>query len=218
MSVTIVPEETDFEEIKVAGIPLFAKPEIRSTFLAEKLSDKYNREWLSWEPETLWQTIELDFGTNIHPIVKEKIHAAKALLLVDDFWKEWDIFENIVKALNTQIPNFTLLEGCSPGEMAWAVKESNRLRQHQFSEEVISYIQVNCEINGLLVFPEELTFAQGEMDEQQKKILEIWKEKSGDKDFEIAEDVTGIQLARLNSIRHYVADMDLASQTVEGNA
>jgi len=204
------------EVVRLKGDPRFINPDIASSDLGELLNEKYGLEWLDWEPETKWQMFSKDFSTDIHPIVKEKINATAALLLVDDFWMEWHIFEATVKALNSSITSFYMMEGCTPGEMAWAIEDAAKIRVEKFSDEVISYVRANCLTAGYILLPAQLSFARGgsPRTELEGKVHEAWTRMSSEKDFDIDEDPVGIQLARLNSVRHYIDSMREKSDAV----
>jgi len=207
-------DELELQKISYTGDLRFTSAEIAPSVLGDVLSAKYNQTWLEWEGATLWQTITSDFQTEIHPVVKEKIQAVKLLMLTDDFWKAWDVFAVVVKAFNSLIPNFTMAEECSPGEMAWAVEEANSIRQEPFSDEVILYVRAMCQTQGLIIFPEQLSFAQIVVSEADKAIQLAWESASRQLTFVAQEDEVGIQLARLNSIRHYIKAMAGESEKI----
>jgi hypothetical protein len=199
------PAEQQVLPSSYSGDVRFTSPKVAPSYLGDTLSDRYNTSWLEWSPETIWQTIEQDFMTEIHPVVKEKIGAVQTLLNTDDFWREWHIFEKVCKAFNSVIPNFTMMEPCSPGEMALAVEEAAKLRKYPFSPEVIAYVRANCLSHGMAVFPVQLMFAQGGLQtELEKKVSGAWAEASTSPTFPVEEDEIGVQLARLNAIRHYI--------------
>jgi len=214
--VTIDTLEKQAAEIEIVGGDVrFTDPNIAASVLGDILTNEYGTEWLDWEPETKWQTIKMDFDTDIHPVNKEKINAVATLLLVDDYWKEWHIFEAITKALNNEITSFYMMEGCSPAQMAWSVEESSRIRVEKFDDEVAAYVRANCLNHGYVAFPMQLSFAQGDVASALEiAVQKAWSEWSSMKDFEIQEDAIGVQLARLNSVRHYVDFMREKSNAV----
>ena len=208
-------EEQPQDIFDASGDIRFNNYETHASYLADILSDRYNTEWLEWEPETLWQTIKQDFYTDIHPINREKINAAKTVLLVDDFWMEWNVFEKVTKAINNQIPSFVMLEGCAPEEMSWCIEDSSRIRINSFNDEVSLYVRANCLNAGYTLFPSQLNFAQGELTQFDRELLAQWNSHIDDMDFPVEEDAVGVQLARLNSVRHYVTMMEEKGQAVK---
>jgi len=180
----------------------FTSEQISPSALGDIVSDRYGKEWLNWTPETTRQTIQRDFVTEINPVNWEKLHAIKLLLLTDDFWHDCNVFAVVVKAFNNLIPNFKFMEECSPGEMAWAVSEAEKIRSETFSDEVILYIRACCHSHGLILFPEQLSFAHVVITSDVQNIKTAWESASKNLSFPVQEDSLGIQLARLNSIRH----------------
>lgn len=213
-------KDQPLDMLELSGDKRFIDPDIRPTVLAELISDKYDMEWLGWEPETLWQTIKQDFHTDVHTINKDKINSIKTLLMVDDFWLEWHIFENIVKAFNNQSPSFYFMEGCTPGEMSWAIEESTKIRVEKFNDEVMLYVRANCLNYGLIAIPPQLSAVRADFDDiylkgLQAESMNAWTEIKDSDDFTVDEDAIGVQLARLNSIRHYIQSMEDKSKVIE---
>lgn len=206
--------EQEIEKVSYQGDLRFTSPGIAPSYIGDVLSTKYNRDWMEWSYDTLYQTINQDFHTEIHPVVKEKIQAVKLLLLTDDFWKEWEVFSVCVKAFNGLIPNFTIAEELTPAEIAWAIREANKIRQEEFSEEIVLYVQAICDESGLLVYPEELSFAQKPIGDREQVIKDAWFTASKNLNFPVEETEVGIQLARLNSIRHYIRAMQGEAEQV----
>lgn len=209
-----VEEIQEIEKVSYQGDIRFTSERITPSVLGDVLSEKYGKEWLGWTPETTYQTITQDFHTEIHPINKEKLNAVKLLLLTDDFWKEWQVFAPCIKAFNHLIPHFGMADECSPGEMAWGVSEADKIRSEPFSDEVILYVRANCLNHGLVLYPDQLAFAQGDIGPQEKVIQDAWLLASKELNFVVKEDDLGIQLARLNSIRHYIKALQGESDQV----
>jgi len=213
-----MPEEVvvDQETLKIAlsGDLRFISPEIASSVLGDILGNRYQTEWLAWAPETLRPTIQSDFHTEIHPVNWGKILAVQFLLLVDDFWSSWDNFAIVTKTFNNLIPDFKLAEECSPGEMAWAVEEANKIRQEPFGDEVVLYVRAMCQNQGLILFPEQLSFAHVVTSDAEKNLQLAWESASKQLTFAVEEDAVGVQLARLNSIRHMIRALQGESERV----
>lgn len=201
--------EPELEKQSYSGNPLFTNELTQASKLGETLSGRYGHSWLEWSPDTLRVTLERDFHTEIHPVNWEKILAVQVLLLTDDSWLEWQVFFPVATALNSQVPDFGAAGELSPGEMAWAVEEMGRIREEEFGDEVKLFIRANCMNHGMLVFPEQLAFAQGPMNAEEEAIKKSWEEKSGMSPMPpFEETVEGVQLARLAAVREYVKIMD----------
>lgn len=202
-------------EVTLSGEDRFVNPLVAASYLGEVLEEKYGSEWLDWEPETLWQMIKRDFVSDVHPVNKDKIGAVKTLLLVDDYWEQWNIFEKVTKAFNNQIPSFLMTEGCSPGEMAWSVEDSSRIRTDVFTDEVSAYVRSNCLDNGYVVFPGQLAFAQnGITSESEKAVYSAMIENGGDTEAELPDNMIGVQVAKLNAVGFYVDNMKSISDSI----
>lgn len=206
--------EQELEKQSYAGNLLFISEATAASVLGGVLSDRYGKEWLEWSPGTLRTTIGRDFSTEIHPAVWEKIMAVQVLLLTDDVWQEWQVFVPVVKALNNQIPNFTMAAECSPGELAWAVTEMAKIREEPYGDEVELFVRAGCLSHGLVLFPAELAFAQGPLGPEESRLAALWVEKSKGLNFPVTESADDIQMARLNAIRHYLRAMQGESDQV----
>ncbi len=178
------------------------------SWYVKRLVEKYDRQWFEWEPETLWATIKKDFGTDLSELVRNKVNAAKLIYLTDSFWKDWNVFEKVVQAFSDHIPDFFTIEPPSPGEMAWAVGEASYMRPSvPFSEEVAAYTMAACKDAGLVLFPEELGFAQQQpLGSLAKDVKAAWNMIKDLEEIEIQESEIGVNLVRLQAIQVYVEE------------
>jgi hypothetical protein len=125
------------------------------------LSDYYGPLWVTWLPESLWLVIERDFKTSIATVSKEKINAVKTLLMVDSFWREWEIFEKVAHALNNNVSKFNMLQPPSLGQLVNAVMIAARIRHDlPFEEEIGRYVAAVAKNEGVEYLPAPLNFAQ----------------------------------------------------------
>ncbi len=174
----------------------------------QKLVKKYDRHWFEWEPETLWQTIEKDYRVSVSELARNKINAAKLIYLTDTFWKDWTVFEKVVQAFNEHIPDFFSVEPPSCAEVAWGVTEVNLMRPNiEFSDEVAAYVLAICKDAGLVLFPEELDFAQSKpFGVLAIDVRSAWQMIKELKEIDIVENEIGVNLVRLQAIRAYVEE------------
>jgi hypothetical protein len=185
--------------------------------LDEALIDKYGDEWLKWEPETLWQTIRLDFGGQIARINKEKINAAKLLHLSDSYFRFWDTFEKVVCAFNNVMPLFDRVQDFTLGQAAHAMRQAAEIRKESYHNEVLTYLATKAKAEGLIWLPPPLDVVQEVLDKVnppeivplKNEIQERWNafEEQDLKNVELKEDIFGINLARLAAIDEYLRDM-----------
>lgn len=175
----------------------------------QRLVEKYDRQWFEWEPETLWRTIEEDFQSALSEQVRNKINAAKLIYLTDAFWRDWNVFEKVVQAFSGHIPDFFTIEPPSPGELAWAVSEAGYMRPNiPFEGEVAAYTLGTCQEAGLVLFPEELGFAQPRpLGSLAQDVKAAWNMIKDLQEIEVQESEIGVNLVRLQSIQSYVEEM-----------
>lgn len=121
----------------------------------------FNTEWLEWEPETLRAVLQ---ELNVHPYNLEKLQALQVMHSNDSFWDDESAFEKVALALNNITPNFRLRQDLNVAQMAKAVAISRQLKKKDFSDEVTKHIAVRAHLEGLVVLPIILSFAQPVLD------------------------------------------------------
>jgi hypothetical protein len=131
---------------------LFIHHDAHPIVLDFALVKQYGREWLNWEPETIYSEIAKDFNCQISEHARSKIQAVKTLHCTDLAWKSWNVFEKVAQALNNNIPRFDLMQPLSLEQVYGAVDIMEGLENEEFSEEVQRYMAA-CIMN------EEVTFA-----------------------------------------------------------
>jgi hypothetical protein len=77
----------------------------------------YGLEVLSWEPETIWLTMEKD-GIDLSISSRDKLLAAIALIVNPQFYWDHIVFENTVHAFVGNVSNPDVIQECHPIEMA----------------------------------------------------------------------------------------------------
>lgn len=177
------------------------------------LSKAFGKEWIAWEPETLWTEIKGDLGITPSDALKNKIQATRTVLVSDLFWKDHLVFEKVIVAFNNHVPLFDQYQHPSVAMLANGVEEAQKIRDLEFSDDVLRYIAVVAQYDGFIVLPEPLDVAQESLDEIssagrqfREDIARRWEEaKAGNApDGMYSETVTGIQLARMAAVREYV--------------
>ena len=187
----------------------------------------YGSNFLTWEPETLWLTLEKD-GAPLDVPERNKVQAARALKTVPA--SLWDnlVFQHVTQSLNgIPFDPETLIE-CEPGHMAWAVHESAEIlstpeganeedyqESPEYDEDVQAYVAVCVQREGMVCLPDELLFAKGALENllspDAKKLAErvynSWeaaKSLVNFRDVEFAETQDQVQLAKLAACRVHV--------------
>lgn len=184
----------------------------------------YSLDVLSWEPETLWLTMEKD-GIDLSVANRDKLLAAIALIVNPQFYWDHIVFENTVHAFSGNISNPDVIQECHPAEMAWTVYEADTIRgmdpegkgDLEFDEDVQQYIAVCLKRSGYICAPPELKFAEDNLASMQpdeskflrKEVLDAWAklDKGALRRTEFAENPLGVNLSRLAGTYVYVEDL-----------
>lgn len=136
------------------------------------LQNLYGTEFLTWEPETLKESLEKRFGS-LGPLTWERIQALRVLLTHTGFFDAWEVFEKISNTFCGHVAIFHLIQPLSADELALAVHIGTALVPGQaWSDEVQRYILAGCANDGLWapgfplreVFPELLKTYLAERD------------------------------------------------------
>lgn len=174
-----------------------------------------------WEPETLWLTLERD-GIEVPPCNRDKLQAGIALLFVPSFYWDGIVFEKTGIAFDCYEANPDALEEASSAQLAWAVKEAAWIitqhdgTPHQFEHEPKAYAAAVMHREGLVLAPEQLSFAQEALDRfnvnnaLRTRIEERWKalDKANLATASFDETQEGVQLARLAAIELHVCERE----------
>lgn len=183
----------------------------------------YGSDFLLWEPETLWLTLQHD-GIELPLRARDKLMAAMTLQLNSAFYWDHIVFQNTVQALNDETVIPESVQECHPSHMAWAVKEAGILRgldPHgheipEFDEDVQLYVAVCLKRAGFLIPPDALDEESfiialdkqysSEAKNARIEVRDAWKTlpKNRLQHTEFAEDSLGVQLAQLAACRVYV--------------
>jgi ribosomal protein L37E len=127
------------------------------------LLDKYGPQWLTWEPETIWDEIADDFKQTVSIHDASKIQAMKTLHVVETPWKAWEAFVPVCQAINNNIPDFRSLYKPTLAQASYAVRIMNLVNpDEQFSEEVSKFIAACFLDDDVVYLPPPVDFAQDE--------------------------------------------------------
>jgi hypothetical protein len=174
--------------------------------------------WESWEPETLWSSLNTS-GVTLSAAAKDKIQAVKTILSTNVYWRDYVAFEKVTMGLNGLQASFDSYQHPSPAMVARGLLEASSIRSSEFSDEVLRYIAVICFEAGLIVLPGPLAVAQESLDAMTSRVVggsikgevsRAWDalKTSGLSDGVYGETVTGIQLARMGAIMEYAVQND----------
>jgi hypothetical protein len=136
----------DYSAKAVNAELLSQDPLLPAHYYVKVLDDLLTREWVKWEPETLWAILAEHGVENVEPPVTDMVQAAKTLRM--NPWAVYDdmnVFENVILALNGLPPDPTIMQCASPYELTAGLLEMDHI-DHQvlpFSDDVKAYIQAS---------------------------------------------------------------------------
>lgn len=126
-------------------------------------------DWLEWEPETQWLTLEAR-RIDIPEVNRAKIQAAVTLHHVPSFYWDGLVFEKTALAFDGHVPNEDALEEATAAQLATAVLEAAQIVAYfgdappAFHHEPGAYAGVVLHREGFVLAPEQLSFAQAQLD------------------------------------------------------
>lgn len=138
-------------------VNLIGNPAASPASLAKAMLQAFGRDWLMWEPTTLWEEIQTELlgGSELDRANKDKIMAARVVILSDSPWQDWESFINIALAFNDIPISPEAISICTPAQLAWAVYQMNILGQpdDQFSRETQDIMASMLIHEGILWLP-----------------------------------------------------------------
>jgi hypothetical protein len=121
--------------VKIAQSFLVSPDNRTATALLMALRTLCGAGVLSWEPESIWLTLERDFKIDLDEVARNKIQASITLIVNPAFF--WDnlVFQRTTQALNGELFDPESLQECHPAHMNWAVYEAQIIRGHDPEED-----------------------------------------------------------------------------------
>jgi hypothetical protein len=125
------------------------------------LIEKFGVDWFEWDHDVLKDEILEEFNaTSVSPHNWEKIQACRTLVLTVGHWKEWNIFEKIIQALNNNMPRFDIAQRCTVAQLMAGIDIVKQVRVEEHEDEVARYIAACAIDEGVFYLPPPLDFAQ----------------------------------------------------------
>lgn len=177
-------------------------------FIYSMLNDKYGREWHDWEPETLWQSMREDLGTDPSEDLRNTVLALQVILNTNQAHEHWHIFEKIGHAFNHNPVDFAIVQPLELDEIAKTLKIVRKVRpKEKFDPEICGYIASVAKSSGVVFLPRDLFTAgcQGMLNDLnndmplQEEVQRRWPSSTKDQD----PLPLKIQLLRLQEIKAY---------------
>ena len=171
---------------------------------------------IAWEPESIWLELE-DRGIDIPWINRDKFLAASSLAQSPAFYWDSNVFEKTTMSFNNVLSDSSILQEATPAQMAWSVFEAEKLGELDldFDYEPRSYAAVCMHREGLQVAPEELAFAQEELErinrvgkEMIETIKSRWEslDKTDLATIDLRENHIDVQIAQLVAVEMYMQE------------
>ena len=112
----------------------------------------FGQNWLEWDPAVLRVELEHVVGGPASDHNVEKLQACRLSHVTHHPWHEWQVFEKVVHALNNNLPEFRVVQGCSVGQM-WVTLDILRELHpdDQFEDEVKRYMAA-CMLHAGVTF------------------------------------------------------------------
>jgi hypothetical protein len=133
------------------------------------LSDRCGYTWIAMEQEEICDRLAdagISFNEEDYDSAINKINAIKTFLLSDSFFVDPNVFEKIVLAINDKYVDPDLDQDVDIADIVFAFRELKSIVDFEavFSSEVRAETAIAAANDGLVVLPEELSFAQDKLD------------------------------------------------------
>lgn len=180
-------------------------------------------QFINWEPESLWLTLERS-DIDLSEINRAKIMAGVALVLVPSYYWDAIVFEKTAIAMDGRVPNPDALEEASAAQLAWSTIDAAQVRRDNdepvldFDHEPTAYAAVIMHRAGMVLAPDELSFAQPTLDRERRHdhLMDDVKKRWSNMDhanlasYKLDETPIDVQLAHLAAVGLHVKERRLA--------
>jgi hypothetical protein len=160
-----VPEIPAPTEKAVSRKNLFVHYDTHPLVFDIVLLQRYQEDWLAWEPETLWQEIMADFRVpSISDHSRSKIQAVRTLHINEWFWTKWEVCGWITQVLNYNLPDWQVLQQPTLSQLMVGVEIASFVRgDEQFVEDVPRFMAASLIGDDVFYAPPPLLFCQPEI-------------------------------------------------------
>ena len=147
----------------MTGYEIFVRKYTPPKAYRDEFTRVFGKEWLKWEPETLFSEIRRHWGVTPIEAIREKILALQTFLTTDLFWDDFLVFEKIILAFNDREVDHDLIQCCTPEELAYGMKMAMEVRNRgDFVFDIKAYIQSCHREAGVLCYYSDLMEFQPE--------------------------------------------------------
>ncbi len=135
----------------------FTHPRSHPGLLTVLLLGEFGREFLAWEPQTLWFEINRTWGQDPAVANRSKIQACRTILVADSPFEQWEIFEAVAFGLVGLSPRFDLIQKCSGFKCIFALDTMKQLRaKTDIAPEIYKYCAASLHAEGFAYAPGSL--------------------------------------------------------------
>ena len=124
------------------------------------LLKRFQLNWLPWDGDVLFRSIEQEFKMSVAEVNRLKIMAAQNLHVIDAFWEQWEVFEKVIAGLNGIIPQFNVMQPPDLATLYAGIDIANGIRQETYSDEVKRYCAAVLLNEGVTYAAPPLDFCQ----------------------------------------------------------
>lgn len=169
-------------------------------------------EAILWSPDVRKDVFEKKSGIKLTPTAQNMLEAIVTLLVSDIAWKEYNVFEKVVWALNGYVPRMDITELPPSYYIAYALEVMSKINNgEELSDEILKYIASILNEEGICLAVPPLEKAQEQLNrlventnfvEEIKKAWEISKDKLEEEPN--IDDPISVQISRLKMIQLYL--------------
>jgi hypothetical protein len=157
---------------------LFTHHDTHPVVIQFALLRSYGTEWIDWEPETIWASVQKTFQSQISELARAKVQAVKTCLSSPAPWESWQVFEKVVQALNNNIPRWDIMQAPALEQLYAGVDILEEIQKRPFSDEVKHYMAAAVLNEDVIFVPPPLDFIQVEVAQPHYVCLDCGNEDS----------------------------------------
>lgn len=171
--------------------------------------------WLLWEPESIWKELHHK-GIDVPLGNRQQLMAGRGLRVHGRFYYDGLVFDRTCAAFANEVLAIDELDETLAMHLAWGVDEAKVIDDSpvEFDREVIATVAAQLYEEGMVLCPDELSFAQEALNalwpcdtaELRQATQKLWGElRTHDlKAFPFPETPKGVQAARLAAIQVFL--------------
>lgn len=150
----------------------FADDKSHPVLLGELATALFGNDWFVWEPRTVYEEVVQHGFLPVSKVNAGKLHAYRVIKNTYTPWMDWEVFEKVGHALNSNCPSFEIMQPLSTGEAAVAVDILTGIKSVAFADEVLGYIAACAKLDELDYLPDCLQIAQNKLCRDMYKCLD----------------------------------------------